>query len=68
VATRQLMLGAFDPDTIAILLRVLDDVSAALKADESTRQQLAREILVAAKDGERDPVQLRERVLGDAYA
>jgi len=68
VETRQPILGAFDPDTIAILLKVLDDVSASLNANETIRQRLARLILVAAKDGERDPAELRERALGGLTA
>lgn len=60
---RQLTVGVFDPDTIAIMLAVLDDLSATLNADESMRQRLARRLLEAAKDGERDPRRLREQVL-----
>jgi len=63
VEIRQPTLGAFDPDTIAIMLKVLDEVAAALQADERVRRQLARDLLIAAKDGERDPVQLRAWLL-----
>jgi len=63
VEIRQPTLGAFDPDAIAIMLKVLDEVAAALQADERVRQQLARDLLIAAKDGERDPVQLRAWLL-----
>lgn len=62
--TRQPILGAFDPDTIAVLLKALDDASAALNADEAIRQRLARLILIAAKNGERDPERLREHAVG----
>jgi hypothetical protein len=68
VEIRQPILGAFDPDTIAVLLKALDEASAALNADETLRQQLARLILVAAKNGERDAERLREQALGGLNA
>jgi hypothetical protein len=68
VEMRQPILGAFDPDTIAVLLQALDEASAALKADEAIRQRLARLILIAARDGERDPERLREHALGGLNA
>jgi hypothetical protein len=63
VEIRQPILGAFDPDTIEVLLKALDAASAALNPDEAVRQRLARLILIAAKNGERDPERLREYAL-----
>jgi hypothetical protein len=63
VKTQELTIGAFEPETINVMLGVLDEVSDALKADEAARSRLARRILVAVSQGERDPARLREYAL-----
>lgn len=57
---------SFDPDTIDLMLAVLDDVSCTLGADESTRSRLARRILSAVTSGERDPARLRADMMRSA--
>jgi hypothetical protein len=66
--------AAFDPDTISILSAALDDAWKAVEADKSTfkidgnpdgaRQELARQIVEMAKQGERD----RQRLIDGALA
>ena len=59
----ELAIGAFEPETINVMLGVLDEVSDAVMADEAARSRLARRILVAVSQGERDPARLREYAL-----
>ena len=54
--------ASFDPETLALLKRVLTEVEQNLPMTARTsevRIQLASGILTAARDGERDPVRLR---------
>ena len=55
--------GVFDPDTISVMLAALDDAASTVSADETTRSLLARRILLAATQGERDPARLRRHAL-----
>jgi hypothetical protein len=67
--------AAFDPETTAILAAAFDTAwetvkrsgsAAATDADvQSRREQLAKHIIAAARDGERDPHRLVERALSD---
>jgi hypothetical protein len=51
--------AVFDPEMLALMLGVLDDVASAVKADEPARSRLAQRILGAVRQGERDPARLR---------
>jgi hypothetical protein len=51
--------AVFDPETLAVMLGVLDEVSRAVAADEPARSRLAQRILAAVRQGERDPARLR---------
>jgi hypothetical protein len=51
--------AVFDPETLALMRGVLDDVSIAVTADEPARSRLAQRILGAVRQGERDPARLR---------
>jgi hypothetical protein len=54
--------AGFDPETRALLKRVLTEAEQSLPMEARTsevRVQLASCILIAARDGERDPVRLR---------
>jgi hypothetical protein len=55
----------FDPETVAMLRKVLDDTWSCLPEGQTnvTRSQLAECILKAAKAGERDPAKLRARAI-----
>ena len=58
--------GAFDPETIALLRAVLDEVWDSLNAEEqeqSSKSLFAQRILHLAATGERDPVRLRVAAL-----
>ena len=58
--------AAFDPETIALLLAVLDEAWDSLNAQEqaqSSKSLLAERILHLAATGERDPVRLRVAAL-----
>lgn len=58
--------AAFDPQTIKLLQSVLDEVWASLLPEQQaqvSRVTLARRILKAAANGERDPVRLRAHAL-----
>ena len=58
---------SYDPDTLALLTRAFDDawkdVQSALVvkpiAADVLRRRLAKRILLAANDGERDPTRLK---------
>jgi len=59
LAVPDLPAAVFDPETLTLMRIVLDDVSIAVTADESTRSRLAQRILGAVRQGERDPARLR---------
>jgi hypothetical protein len=64
--TRLLQDTAFGPDEIAVLVAAYDDALRALslinRPDLAT-EMVAKKIIELAKQGERDPVRLRERVI-----
>jgi hypothetical protein len=58
--------AAYDPQTIATFIAVLDQAIAALPQDRRTqarKTQLASQILSAAAAGERDPIRLHAAAL-----
>src|SRR4051812_43655917 len=58
--------GCYDPETLAMLRGVLDDVWDGLPADRQVRMpkaEMAKRILKRAADGERDPVRLKAAAL-----
>ena len=60
--------GSFDPDTLIILETAFDEAWITLKANGSAYirpDELARRICHLAMEGERDPVQLHDRALGE---
>jgi hypothetical protein len=64
--TRLLQDTAFGPDEIAVLVAAYEDALRALslvnRTDPAT-EMVAKKIIELAKQGERDPVRLRERVI-----
>lgn len=53
--------ASFDPDTIAVLQRILDEGWAALTPEQQARtskSDLATRLLKTASTGERDPIRL----------
>ena len=64
--TRLLQDTAFGPDEIAVLVAAYEDALRALslinRPDLAT-EMVAKKIIELAKQGERDPVRLRERVI-----
>ena len=61
--------ASFDPETIAVLRQVLEDSWASLRPDQqraTLKTELTQRILAAAANGERDPIRLRERALGNS--
>jgi hypothetical protein len=54
--------GSFDPETLVILETAFDEawINPTIKPDE-----LARRICHLAMEGERDPVRLHDRALGE---
>jgi hypothetical protein len=64
--TRLLQDTAFGPDEIAVLVAAYEDALRALslvnRADLAT-EMVAKTIIELAKQGERDPVRLRERAI-----
>ena len=63
----------YDPETVAILGRVfsaawheIKEAGAVPSDQESARADLARRILAAAADGERDPERLKRLALADS--
>jgi hypothetical protein len=63
--TRLLQDTAFGPDEIAVLVAAYDDalrLSLINRPDLAT-EMVAKKIIELAKQGERDPVRLRERVI-----
>jgi hypothetical protein len=64
--TRLLQDTAFGPDEIAVLVAAYEDALRALslvnRADLAT-EMVAKRIIELAKQGERDPIRLRERAI-----
>jgi len=64
--TRLLQDTAFGPDEIAVLVAAYEDALRALslvnRSDLAT-EMVAKKIIELAKQGERDPVRLRERAM-----
>jgi hypothetical protein len=64
--TRLLQDTAFGPDEIAVLVAAYEDALRVLslvnRTDPAT-EMVAKKIIELAKQGERDPVRLRERVI-----
>ena len=64
--TRLLQDTAFGPDEIAVLVAAYEDALRALslvnRSDLAT-EMVAKRIIELAKQGERDPVRLRERAM-----
>ena len=64
--TRLLQDTAFGPDEIAVLVAAYEDALRALSLVNRTdlaTEMVAKKIIELAKQGERDPVRLRERVI-----
>ena len=60
--------GSFDPDTLMILETAFDEAWITLKSNGSGNirpDELARRICHLAMEGERDPVRLQDRALGE---
>lgn len=57
--------GAFDPNDIKAMSMALDDVCAALNLvnGDPAREVIAERIISLARNGERSPTRLRDRVL-----
>jgi hypothetical protein len=58
--------GAFEPEVIAVMTATFEAACKALddtRLSEGVREQIARQIITAAKFGERDPGRLREAAL-----
>jgi hypothetical protein len=60
--------GVFDPDTTHSMALALDEICRELKLDLNGRERevLATRIVDLVREGLRDPIQLRERVLREA--
>jgi hypothetical protein len=64
--TRLLQDTAFGPDEIAVLVAAYEDALRALSLVNRTdlaTEMVAKKIIELAKQGQRDPVRLRERVI-----
>ena len=63
-----LEVGVFDPETINAMSGAFDEVCQILKVNGNVRERevVATRIIELARRGERDPAQLRDRVLRDA--
>ncbi len=60
--------GSFDPETLVILETAFDEAWISLKSNGSATirpDELARRICHLAMEGERDPVRLQDRALGE---
>jgi hypothetical protein len=60
--------GSFDPETLVILETAFDEAWITLKSSGSASirpNELARQICHLAMEGERDPVRLHDRALGE---
>jgi hypothetical protein len=61
--------GAFLPQDVQAMSQALDEVCVALQVadgDKQARQAIAERIVTLAQRGERNPMQLRQRVLVEA--
>jgi hypothetical protein len=57
-----IQLGAFEPEVIAVMIEAFEGACKALddaRLSEGVREQIARQIITAAKFGEGDPGRLR---------
>src|SRR5258708_18222317 len=62
--------GSFDPETLVILETAFDEAWITLKTNGSGNirpNELARRICHLAMEGERDPVRLHDRALGELF-
>jgi hypothetical protein len=60
--------GSFDPETLVVLETAFDEAWITLKSNGSANirpNELARRICHLAMEGERDPVRLHDRALGE---
>ena len=60
--------GSFDPETLVILESAFDEARITLQNNGSSNirpAELARRICHLAMEGERDPVRLHDRALGE---
>jgi len=60
--------GSFDPETLVVLETAFDEAWITLKSSGSSNirpNELARRICHLAMEGERDPVRLHDRALGE---
>src|SRR5262249_33719756 len=60
--------GSFDPETLVVLETAFDEAWITLKTNGSSNirpNELARRICHLAMEGERDPVRLHDRALGE---
>ena len=60
--------GSFDPETLIILETAFDEACITLKSSGNGTikpDELARRICHIAMEGERDPVRLHDRALGE---
>jgi hypothetical protein len=58
--------GAFDPDTVALMSGAYEDTLRALNLSDRSdpiTQIVAQKILELVREGERDPVRLRDRAV-----
>jgi hypothetical protein len=63
--------GSFDPETVQILQDALDEAWASLvpaQQTPATKSEMAKRILAAADEGERDPAKLKSLALINALA
>jgi hypothetical protein len=63
--------NAFDPEATSAMSAAFEEVCRALKlldGDSHGREAIAAQIIELARRGEKDPIRLRDRVLGDASA
>ena len=60
--------GVFDHEDITAMSMALDDVCKTLnlRDDNSAREVIATRIIDLAKEGERNPMRLRDRILHEA--
>jgi len=64
------MYRSFDPETVSVLRRALEDAASVLPKDERTQDRkvlLASRILALAANGETDPIRLRTGALAAGF-
>ena len=66
--------ATFEPETLALLQRVFDDVWRDLGSDATAteptdirRNKIAERLMAAASQGERDPTKLKAAALGKSH-